>query len=445
MKQKLITPTGYLAFTNVVASGLGFVQGIISARLLGAEAFGVIAVIAATNATVLNFLDVRLIDLASKLYYRFKADNLGEVRAYRASVLEVCLAGNGLISFSLSIVGLLANIAFIHVFTTTPVRVEWLVAQSLVLAMSNWANTFDYLQRFSGRFYLMGTWRLINRILYVAVFLAILLASPNLDGYYSGAFAATALGLVMTVGLSVFIWLRYDRLPLLRKGMWQSLADYRRDFRFLFFGNLLGYVKMLQRGSDVLIVGLFADDRITGLYRLARSLTDSFYVLFDAMNQVYLPRFMELLSQRAHAEYRRLARRLLVYSTGFTLAALIAEIVAMPLLMQTVLANRFAGAEGAIAVMTIPFVFVTGMYIWMWPMYVYSGRIARYTAYSFLACLAQYAVMIGLFLVLPATPVAAALGYLAHYLVLIPLAYRLLARGDRADCLPGTRLRAVAA
>lgn len=261
MKQKLVTPTGYLAFTNVVASGLGFVQGIISARLLGAEAFGVIAVIAATNATVLNFLDVRLIDLASKLYYRFKTDNPGDVRAYRASVLEICLAGNGLISFSLSIVGLLANIAFIRVFTATPVRMEWLVAQSLVLAMSNWANTFDYLQRFSGRFYLMGTWRLINRILYVAVFLAILLASPNLDGYYSGAFAATALGLVMTVGLSVFIWLRYDRLPLLRKGMWQSLADYRRDFRFLFFGNLLGYVKMLQRGSDVLIVGLFADDR----------------------------------------------------------------------------------------------------------------------------------------------------------------------------------------
>lgn len=445
MRQQLVTPTRYLAFVNVIGTALGFVQGIISARLLGAEAFGVIAIIAATNTTVLNFLDVRLVDLAGKLYYRSRADTADDLRAYRASVLQTCLVGNGLISFGLTIVGLLANIAFVGVFTATPVRLGWLVAQSLVLAMSNWANTFDYLQRFSGRFYLMGTWRLINRILYVIVFLSMLLASPNLDGYYSGALAATVLSLAMTAGLSIFIWLKYDRLPLLRKGVWQALADYRRDSRFLFFGNLLGYVKMLHRGSDVLIVGLFANDRITGLYRLARSLTDGFYVLFDAMNQVYGPRFMELLSQRAHVEYRRLARRVLGYSAGFTLLALVAEIVAMPLLMRTILANRFVGAESAIAVMTIPFVFVTGIHMWVWPMYVYSGRIARYTVYGLLACLAQYVVMIGLFLSWRVTPVAAALGYLAHYLVLVPLAYRLLARGDRADCMPGTRHKVVTA
>jgi len=433
--QRLFSPAKYLALINVLSSALGFVQGTIIARGLGPDSYGVVAVIAATNTTVLNFLDVRLADLAGKLYYRPSQASITELKAYRASVLQVCLVGNGLISLCLCMLGFLANLALIRTLTTAPVRIQWLLAQSLSLAFSNWASSFDYLQRFSGRFYLMGSWRLVARLFGVGLFLVVFLRGSDLDSYYCALLMSTGLSLAMAVCVSALIWLKYERLPLLRQGLKLAWPDYRRESRFLFFGNLLGYVKMLHRGSDVMVVSLFADDRVTGLYKLARSLTDVLYIFFDALNQVYYPRFMELLAQRAVAEYRRLASRLLVAGGGFTLLLLLGETFLLSSVLRFLLANRFAGTEGAIMIMTVPFLFVMGIQIWLWPPFVHSGALGRYIVYSFLGCFAQYAVIVGLSLRVQPSPTAAAAGYVAYYCVFFPLAYR-VAQGRYAMYLP---------
>lgn len=439
--KQLLSPSRYLALINVLSSGVGFIQGLVSARHLGPEAYGVIAVIAGTSTTVLNLLDIRLGDLAGKLYYRRLQASAAEMQVYRASVLQICLIGNGLISLTLSVLGFIANLVLIKAFTSAPIRNQWLLAQSLALAVANWSSSFDYLQRFSGRFYMIGTWRLLTRTVTSGVFLGVLLTIGGLDGYYAAALASAGLTLVMASSVSVFIWLKYEHLPLLHKDMLQALPEYWREFRFLFFGNLLGYVKMLHRGSDVLVVGLFADDRVTGLYKLTRSLTDSLYLLFDALNQVYYPHFMKLLSQRLDTEYRRLSGRLFAYSGIFTIAVLIGEVLLLPPLMRLTLANRFAGAESAIMVMTIPFLFVTGAYVWLWPIFVHSGQLERYTAYSFLACFAQYAAALAIFHTFQPSPLAAALGYLAYYCVLFPLVYLLLRGGEYGRFLPSIAIK----
>ena len=79
----------------------------------------------------------------------------------------------------------------------------------------------------------------------------------------------------------------------------------------LFYGNLLGYAKLLQRSADVLLVAYVAGDRETGLYKLARQIVDGgIAVVQDALYQVYFPDFLDLLTRRAATAYRALARRL---------------------------------------------------------------------------------------------------------------------------------------
>ena len=51
--------------------------------------------------------------------------------------------------------------------------------------------------------------------------------------------------------------------------------DRRVILRFVAAGNLLGYVKLLHRSADVLLVAAFCGDRGTGIYKLARSITDA--------------------------------------------------------------------------------------------------------------------------------------------------------------------------
>jgi O-antigen/teichoic acid export membrane protein len=428
--ERAFSPTRYLTLVNVLATGIGFAQGLITARQLGVAAYGVAAVIGSTNAAVLNFLDVRLTDLAAKLYY-LSFDNPEEQRAHRASVIQVALAGNGLVSFGLAALGLVVSLVVVHRLTDAPVTIAWLVAQSLIAALNNWASTFDNLIRLSGRFYLLGSWRLATRIGQTILFLLVFLPGSNLDAYYRALLAVAAAGLLSVIGLALWIWLRLQKLPVLRPAPGRAWPDYWRERRFLFYGNLLGYVKMLHRSVDVILVGYFADDRVTGLYKLARSLSDTLLIVFDAVNQVYYPHLMELLGRKAASEYRRLARRLFVGSAAFTLAAVIGETLLLKLLLRIALTDQYAGAEGAVVILTIPFLFVTGIYTWLWPLFVRSGQLRYYTLFSALAAVVQYAVSIGLLTLLPASPAGPAAGYLAHYLVLYPLLYWLALRSHK--------------
>ncbi len=441
--QLVLSPTRYLAVVNVTCTLLGFTVSFVNMRVLGAELYGIVAIIGASSGTMLNFLDVRLTDLTAKLYYRQDIPMGVGRSAYRASVIQLCLVGNGVISLAAGTLGLLVGVLTIGLFTASPVRTEWIVAQSVILALNHWTSSFTYMQRFSGRFYLMGTWRAITRVIGLIVIVLIVVTHPNLDGYYAALFLAEAVSAAMGIGLSLFIWLRYEEFPMFRSDWLVSLPSYRDGARFLVFGNLLGYSKMLHRSADALLVGYFCGDRETGIYKFARSLTDTLLVLFDAMNQVYYPRFLELMSKGRFDEYRRLARRLVSRAGLLTVVILAGEALFLPTLLRVVLADRFAGAEPTIMVMTVTFFLVAGVHIWMWPLFVHSGRLGQYTACTYLSCASHYGVSIILFIMLGPVALAGGIGYLAYDLLLTLLAFLLLRKWFPAF-VPGGRIEAKA-
>lgn len=433
---ELLTPTRFLALVNVAGSALVFGRGLITARALGPELLGITAVISGVNTTVLNFLDVRLTDLAARLYYQTEGLDQAGQRTHRASVLGLCVLGNGFISLLLGGLGLLLARLTLGWFTAAPVETWWLAAQALVLGTANLANTLTFLQRFSGRFHFVGTARLATQVGALAVFLAVFWPRPDLNGYYQGSLASAGLTLAGTALLSLRLWWGFDRLPVFGRGLGAAWAGYRRGLRFLFFGNVLGYTKLFHRAADTLLVGLVADDRVTGLYKFARSLTDALYVLFDALNQVYQVRFLELLSRRDPGPYRRLANRLLASAGLFTVVVLLGEGLFLRPLNELVFAGKYAGGEWPIIWLTVPFIFVTGVHLWLWPMLIHSGRLGHFTAVNALAVAVQYGVALAGFALLGPSAAAAAAGYLAHYLVLYPIVY-LRERARFADYMPG--------
>ncbi len=436
LKTKLIdflSPTKYLSFVNAFNAGLGAILGIINARLLGPEAFGIIGVIAGINATIVNVLDVRLMDVVGKLYYRSDISAGTEQRTYRASVILVFILSSGILGLLIGIIGFFAGNFAIHLFTSAPVKLEWLAVNAYFYGISYISGAFMYQQRFSERFYLIGTWRLISQIASLAIFLGIILNRQNLDGYYAGSFASTSIQALAAIGLSIFIWRKYEGFPLMSPR--RAWGDYLKEVRMVLWGNLLGYTKLLHRGSDVLLVGFFADDRVTGLYKVARSVTDTIYVLYDALNQVYYPRFMQLLSTGDFKEYRRLAWRIITNSSLLVVAVLGAEAVGLSVIVQTVLTSRFLGAESTILILTLPVFFVIGFYTWFWPIFVYHGKLGYFTLFNILACGVQYMLVILGFNYFGSSPAIAAAGYLGYYIFLVPVAMVLVRKID-ANAFP---------
>jgi len=369
---------------------------------------------------VVNLLDVRLMDVVGKLYYRPDIPHGVEKSRYRSSVILVFILGSSILGLLIGAIGFIAGYFSIHLFTDSPIKSTWLAASAYYYTMNYISGSFMYQQRFSERFYLIGTWRLIAQAISLAAFLAIILNFQTLDGYYSGSLVSITFQVIAAIGLSLFIWKKHDAFPLVSPRL--AWGSYLKEVRLVLWGNLLGYTKLLHRGSDVLLVGFFADDRITGLYKVARSVTDTIYVLYDALNQVYYPRFMQLLSGRAYKEYRRLTWRIIANSSALVVGIFAVEAVALSVIVKIVLTTRFAGAETAILILTLPVFFVIGFYTWFWPIFVHHGRLGYFTLFNILACGVQYALVIFGYRYFEPSPSLAAIGYLGYYVFLVPVA-----------------------
>lgn len=418
----------FLSVINVVCASIAFLQGILVARWIRPEQLGVIAIIAGMNGAILNFFDVRLVDIAGKLYYRVDLDSDIAVNLYRSSVLQLCLLGNVVIAIMVLILGTLANMFFSSLFTDRVLFWNWIVTGSVVFAISHVSSTLTYIHRFSGKFFAIGWSRLISQLSGIVLVLSVLSLIPNLDGYYLGILLSSCMTLLVTGVTTLLIWKKVSLIPQSMATFLLALPEYWRGLRLLFFGNLLGYSKMLHRSTDILLVGYFCNDRDTGLYRLARTLADGLMQIFDAMNQVYVPHFLDLLSQNRFQEYRRLARRLLLIGASATLVFLVAELLFLGPVIHFLLTDQYAGIEPAVMAFTVPFFFAVGIYLWAWPVFIHTAKIGAYTGFTYVACVAQYVGNIVLFLTVGATVTQASIGYLFYYVVMFPVAIILAIR-----------------
>jgi O-antigen/teichoic acid export membrane protein len=290
------------------------------------------------------------------------------------------------------------------------------------------------LQRFVGRFYLFGAVRLVLQTVEAVVFLGLLLGIGGVDGYYVGNVASTVVLLIFTLAVTLYILTAWEGLPVFTAGIRLSLVDYRQNLNMLFYGNMLGYVKVIHRSGDVLIVSLFTNDTVTGLYKFARTLGDSFQLLYDAMNTVYQPTILELLSLDAWDRYRALARRFVVWMGGLTLAIIAVEAVLLEPLLIWVSAADYAGSVPATMVMTLALFATTGCWLWIWPVFLHTGHVKRPTLVMSIAGLIQIGVMAALYVVFDPDPIYAAIAYVTYYALHIPVNYWMVRReGPRYD------------
>jgi O-antigen/teichoic acid export membrane protein len=420
----------------VAAAAIGAAQAIVVANLLGPEAYGIIAVLTALNAAVLNFLDVRLGDLAAKLYYDVAGIEAGERSLFRASVLHLCVAGSAGISVVLLVIGTAVSFLLAHVFLSAPVRPVWMVEQAAIVALTNWTGTFVYLQRLSGRFHLIGTIRIVTQAVATSVLLIVLVQGRTLSAYYQGSLSAAAVQAVAALGASWYIWRRLEGVPLRWNTPARAWSAYAGHVGFVFFGNLLGYAKMFHRAMDTLLIAAISNDATVGLYKFARSVTDNLYILYDAANQVYTPRFLELLGERRHDEYRSEARRLTVAAAMLTAAVIVLELAVGRPVLHALVGGRYDGAFAAIVWLTVPFFLATGLQLWMWPIFVSGNRLRAYAFISYAAVAVQYGVAVLLLMRSPEQPSGAAVGYCLHYVVLTALCAYQLHRWQQASTSP---------
>ena len=112
-----LSPAKFLSLTSVINAALGAAVSIINARLLGPELLGLIGIMSGINATVGNFVDVRLTDVVGKLYYPPNLPAGHQGSQYRFSVVAVYILGTGLLGLLIWGISLLTGILTVGYFT----------------------------------------------------------------------------------------------------------------------------------------------------------------------------------------------------------------------------------------------------------------------------------------------------------------------------------------
>ena len=428
---QLKTSAAFLTAVNLVCAANGAAQGLAVVRLLGPEGFGAAAVLVSLTAVAVNLIDVRLPDLVSNLYYAPDASDDAAGAAYRASALRL---GIGLYAISAPLM-FLASAALMLLFarhlSATRFLTEWFWLAAAAQGVSYFGSFFVFVQRFVATTRQMAIVQISSALLNAGAMIASVMAYRTVGGYVMGlllsAVAITAVNLALTLRT-----LRQAGIPLLQRPRHGAVIDRTVVFRFIAAGNVLGYVKLLHRSADVLLVAFFCSDRDTGIYKLARSMTDALYSISEAITRIYTPRLLTLLRDGDHSEYRRLARSMAAIAAAVTALALAGVFSMVPRITVILGWPDMPGLTLVTAVMTLPFFFVAGLQAWIWPAFVSLGRLGRCTLWGVVAVvMGQYT--IGPLLVYStgsANPAWFSVGYLSFYVLsLLPLWRELVHEG----------------
>ena len=419
---QLKTSAAFLTAVNLVCAAIGAAQGLAVVRLLGPDGYGAAAVLVALTAVATNLIDVRLTDLVSNLYYSPAATDDAKGAAHRASVLRL---GLGLYAVSALLIALTsAALMFVAArrLSATAFLPQWFWMAALAQGVSYFGSFFVFIQRFVASPRRMAALQVASALMNAGAMIALVALHRTIGGYTTGLLLSAVAIAIVNAALTVRSIGRAG-IPLLASGT-GAVLDRKVVFQFIAAGNVLGYVKLLHRSADVLLVAFFCSDRDTGIYKLARSMTDALYAISEAIGRIYQPRLLTLLRDGDHAEYRRLARSMAAMAAAVTAVALAGVLLVVPRMALILGWREMPGLTLATAVLTLPFFFVAGLQAWIWPAFVSMGRLGRCTLWGCVAVvMGQYT--IGPLLAYStgsANPAWFSVGYLSFYVLsLLPL------------------------
>jgi O-antigen/teichoic acid export membrane protein len=432
MRLLVATPTRFATVVNGLSAVVGFGVSAFVARLLGPAQLGVVAVIAGINSSILAFFDVRLNDVSAKVFFRPETDDTHPL-SYQAGVLWLGLAGTAAIALLTALLTTAVGPSLVPYFTQRPMRSGWIAAGAFAAAMDVISSGMLFLTQMRKDFYVLSAWRFAAVLTGAGATVGILAHHADLGHYYRAVVLAAIAQLLCCALAWTHVWGWRARLPLSAPDWRRARKAFRGHFSFLWYGNLLGYAKLLQKSADVLIVAYFANESVTGLYKFSRQMIEQGLAIFQgALYEVYFPQLLHAFSQRATDTFRQMARRLLSVGGGLTLLFLAGEALLLPHLIGPVFGNGYIGALWPMMLLTATFFFLVGCHPWLWSLFVGSGEMRDYTMLSFLAVIAQYTTLLLLFRIFGPSATAAMAGMVAHYLFLGPALVILTGRRQAA-------------
>lgn len=246
--RKFAQDVGILVGANFVAAAMSFVQGILVARWLGPESYGVAALVMTYPGLVYTFFDARTTEASVKYLSEFHA------RGERDRALAMCKLG-----YATDLV--IASLAFLVVLATARWAAHWIVHRpetmglmvvytAAFIARALVGTSYSVMATL-GRFPLIAWVDTLTTFLRVALVVGLVLADWQIAGVvYGTAVATVATGLLY--GIIAYTLIQHAWGASWLRGGWQVLEGRRREILgFLAYNDLNTLLGMIPKQLDI--------------------------------------------------------------------------------------------------------------------------------------------------------------------------------------------------
>jgi O-antigen/teichoic acid export membrane protein len=342
--RRLLGSSAWLLGANAVVLGLGFLQMILATRILGPQAYGLLALIITYAGAVGQVIDSRVWETATSYLVRYRADG-DLVKA--AAMAKLCYLIDGSTALLALVVVAASSPWVARGLLRDAGLAGLLVAFAITLVASAPTGTSSVLLRVGGHFPALALQNALTGTIRFAAVSTALLVAGTVESVVWAYVAATGIGAAVTLGMGArgaralgLGGLRgIMRAPLASLG-----ADRRGITRFLMVSNASGTLKLVQRFGDVLLVGYVLGPAQAGFVKLARSFGDLINVPVAPVYEASYPTFAAHWRHRRIRELRALARRVTL-SSGLlgAIGASVLLVAAEPIVRLTA-GDQFAPA-----------------------------------------------------------------------------------------------------
>lgn len=357
--RRLVKNAGYLFGANGISAAIGMLQGILAARLLGVEQFGILGAITMFASVINKFMSFRMGELVIKYvgYYTEMGDQRRAAAVFKGAALAEMLAS--MIAFA--IVWLLSPFGAEY-FAKDPGLADLFAFYGLIVLANLVAESSTGLLQIFDRFRPIAVLNIGQSLVTLLVILFVFINQGELLGILAAYVAGKAFG---ALGLTTVALVEAGR----RWGgdWWKAplslLQDKARELvHFATSTYISASLSIVNKDSELLWVSFFRSPLEAGYYKLALALANLVQMPILPLPQATYPELSREVARRNWHNVRYVLRQGSILAGSYTLLATIFLVIFGRFIIQTIYTSEFLPSYPALLILLAGFLAANTFY-----------------------------------------------------------------------------------
>jgi O-antigen/teichoic acid export membrane protein len=320
LTRRILKNTGYLSTANGVAAGLNMIQGILIARLLGVNDYGILGTITLFISVINKLISFRMGELVIKYIgqYSEEGDNDRAAAVFKASAAVEIAAS--FLAFGLLVI--LAPLGSEY-FAKDPSYTPLFILYGLTILVNLISESSTGLLQLNDRFRVISALLIFQSGLTLALTIIVYFSHGDLTavlvvyliGKTINGFGLSIAALIEAQRQWGKTWL-HTRISVLR-------GTAKEMINFGINTNISSSISLITKDSEILWVSLFRNPTEAGWYRLALSLSNIIQIPVSPLPKATYPEFSREVVNNRWENLRHIMRQGSIIAGGYSFAATI--------------------------------------------------------------------------------------------------------------------------